>query len=89
MKAILAILVPESSAESSAAIAVRLSEMGASLTGWGPATNGEPARAYFEFDSEEGRDRFLIAALAVPGVSLERPIESDHSPEYVPQAGTA
>jgi len=47
--------------------------MGGYLTGWHPAVDGAPARAYLRFESEHERERFLAGALNVPGVSIAEP----------------
>jgi hypothetical protein len=47
------------------------------MTGWRPEINGAPARAYFWFESEDERARFLAGALKIPGVSLETVSEPD------------
>ena len=75
VEVMLAILVRHPSGEPSTAIAMQLAEMGADMTGWQPQENGDPARAYFRFQSEEDRTRFITRALGVPGVSLA-PMES-------------
>ena len=59
--------------EHPAAIAARLADMGGFLTGWHPAVDGAPARAYFSFASEDERERFRAGALNLPGVSIAEP----------------
>jgi hypothetical protein len=71
----LAILVRHPSGEPATAIATQLAEMGADMTGWRPQENGDPARAFFRFHSEEDRAQFIARALGIPGVSLT-PMES-------------
>ena len=56
--------------EPPSAIAVRLADIGGRLTGWHPDINGAPAKAFFSFESEDERERFLARALNVPGVSI-------------------
>ncbi len=90
MKVNLVILVPHASGNSSTDIAVRLAKMGGHLTGWRPQANGEPARAYFTFDSEEERKRIVAEALAIPGVTLETPMQSDYiTQQNAPRSATA
>ena len=59
--------------ERPSAIAARLCEQSTHLTGWRPGRNGDPALAYFAFESEDEREQFLTGALNVPGVSIAEP----------------
>ena len=71
VKIILEIRISQNSADQrSSTIAVRLAEIGGRLSGWRPALESGPARAYFTFNSEDERERFLSRALNTPGVSL-------------------
>jgi hypothetical protein len=70
-KVTLAILISQlPGAELPSAVAGRLAKLGGRLTGWHPVMNGAPARAYFSFESEDERERFLAGALNFPGVSI-------------------
>lgn len=54
-------------------VGVRLTHMGGSLVGWRPDLNRRPAVAQFEFPTPNARDRFIAAALEIPGVSVLPP----------------
>ena len=65
------IVAPDPAGDSAAEIAARLVNLGGHLTSWQPETTVSPAKAYFNFATEEARDWFITLALGVPGVSLE------------------
>jgi hypothetical protein len=65
--------IHSSNGELPSAIAGRILELGGKLTGYRPDNDETPARAYFTFENEDERQRFVNRACGVPGVSLEPP----------------
>jgi hypothetical protein len=51
-------------------VGLRLVHLGGSFVHWTPDTHRHPAVARFRFSTADERDRFVAAALEIPGVSL-------------------